>query len=83
MSGLYVPAGRVKLRSYSASATPKRLIIKIELETADPDELAYLLRQCAAFAPTAPEPEPRKTKPKTKALGRQELLALPDLRGRD
>ncbi len=65
-----------RLRKYSATTTGKRSVVRIELETDDPHELAFLLRelgeltekQAASTAPRAPTRQ---------AIGRRQLRLLP------
>lgn len=75
MTGIWLHSERTRIRAYHATARGTRSVIKIEIETDDPDELAYVLRQCAeAQKACRPKPAPTKKPAAKKALPPPPLL---------
>lgn len=86
MALIYLNAGRTLIRSFGGSMKGTKSTVKIELELADPDDLAWLLRELATAQSELKEA--MTPKPKAKAKPRQieqqkPMLALPFYGGDD
>lgn len=78
----------MSIRKYSVAGTGPKAVVKIEIEVTDPYDLGFLMSELAqaqrklAEKRAAKAAEEKRLKQEQRAIGRQKMLALPDLRGR-